>query len=195
MPKPINLSLRRVLKRAFALRAKGVSWNEIACVLENEGLRGSTGKFLTASSLRSHYARKRDEIMADRSEHQEQSDRQEPSSQSDRSDHGERTAELPASWEARIKEIVHAEVQSMGIAQTGEDLDDDLPPAPERKGRGETRSYEKFSVTVDVNLARLFRKEAKRRRLSVGRLMDAILWSRYGKPDLSYPAPDDIDLA
>jgi hypothetical protein len=56
----------------------------------------------------------------------------------------------------------------------------------ERGGRRETRAYEKLSATIDQELYKLFDADrAKRPGYSVGRMLDYILWSHYGKPPLS----------
>ncbi len=53
-------------------------------------------------------------------------------------------------------------------------------------GRRENRTYVKLSGTIDSNLHELFEKERSERGLSVGKLLDAILWDRYGRPKLTY---------
>jgi len=73
---------------------------------------------------------------------------------------------------------------------------EDMPPEPqvikgEGKGRRENRDYQKVSLTIDKILWAKFCQERDRRRVSSGRLMDAILWNRYGRPKLSYEDPTD----
>lgn len=69
--------------------------------------------------------------------------------------------------------------------------DDVLPPEPttikgEGKGRKETREYERITSAIDVELVKLMKQEMREKGMSAGRLMDAILWNRYGRPTLSY---------
>ena len=72
----------------------------------------------------------------------------------------------------------------------------DLPPEPaslkgtEKGGRRQTRQYEKLSCTVDSVLFELFRSECTERKLSAGRMLDALLWNHYGRPELSYQQAD-----
>lgn len=75
---------------------------------------------------------------------------------------------------------------------------EEVPPAPEtirgrtgEKGRKENREYERFTFGIDRVLAEQFRAEAQSRHLSAGKLLDVILWNRYGKPALSYMATGD----
>lgn len=54
------------------------------------------------------------------------------------------------------------------------------------RGRKETRDYVKITPTVDRILFNLFDGEAKKKKLSHGKLLDVILWHWYEKPKLSY---------
>lgn len=79
---------------------------------------------------------------------------------------------------------------------------EEAPPKPVTikgpgvKGRKETRQYERLTVGIDVVLAEKFKAEAEALNLSPGKLLDRILWNRYGMPRLSYqqPEPDDNDI-
>lgn len=54
------------------------------------------------------------------------------------------------------------------------------------KGRRLNRLYWKKTISIDRTLWTLFEKEAKDLKIPVSRLIDSILWLRYGKPDLTY---------
>jgi hypothetical protein len=60
------------------------------------------------------------------------------------------------------------------------------PPDEKHRPKGETRDYIGLGVSVDRVLRECFDAEAKKRRLSYSALMEVILYSRYGKPKLSY---------
>lgn len=64
----------------------------------------------------------------------------------------------------------------------------ELPPRKKilgEKGRKkDQRSWVKISTSVNSRLNDLFEAECKDKRLSRSELLDAILWSHYGKPDL-----------
>jgi hypothetical protein len=67
---------------------------------------------------------------------------------------------------------------------------EDLPPEPKsvkgKPGRRQNRDYEKISVTLDSALWEKFKAERDRLKVSNSRLIDIILWQRYGKPRLSF---------
>ena len=54
------------------------------------------------------------------------------------------------------------------------------------RGRKERRDYVKITPTMDRVLFNLFDAEAKKQKLSHGKLLDIILWHWYEKPKLSY---------
>ncbi len=54
------------------------------------------------------------------------------------------------------------------------------------RGRKERRDYVKITPTMDRVLFNLFDAEAKKQKLSHGKLLDVILWHWYQKPKLSY---------
>jgi hypothetical protein len=60
------------------------------------------------------------------------------------------------------------------------------PPDEKHRPKGETRKYIGLGVSVDRVLREHFDAEAKRRGLTYSGLMEVILYSRYGKPKLSY---------
>jgi len=108
--------------------------------------------------------------------------------------------------ERRMKEIareVFREMMNVQRARAAFPDNEPMPPEPETikhegRGRRENRKYERLTLTVDRELARLFKAEVKDRKLSAGKVMDAILWNRYGRPALSYGSPAEAgkpDLA
>jgi len=74
---------------------------------------------------------------------------------------------------------------------------EEIPPEPKTvkgiKGRRETRAYKRYTAGIDVVLVPLFEQEMKAKGLSCGKLLDIILWNRYGKPNLSYMVEDEVD--
>ena len=84
--------------------------------------------------------------------------------------------------------------------QTGDHVPDlgllDFPQKPQLvKGLGHGprtgKSYERTTVSLDKVLADLVHKEALGKHESIGRVVEAALWIRYGKPLLSYQKPKD----
>jgi hypothetical protein len=79
------------------------------------------------------------------------------------------------------------------------DLDgiEEIPPEPKTvkgiKGRREDRVYKRYTAGIDVVLVPLFEQEMKAKGLSCGKLLDIILWNRYGKPNLSYMVENEVD--
>lgn len=64
----------------------------------------------------------------------------------------------------------------------------ELPPREkiqtESGRKKDKRSWVKFSTSVNYKLNELFEQECKEKRLTRSQLLDAVLWSHYGKPDL-----------
>jgi len=102
-------------------------------------------------------------------------------------------------WEVRVRniarEVCQEMIQNIQAIQnaenvpsipTGEDPFKDLVT----KGRSENRIYGKLGATIDGVLFRLLKNEA-RREDSIGKLIDKILWERYGRPLLSFQVPDE----
>ena len=82
--------------------------------------------------------------------------------------------------------------------QTGDHVPDlgllDFPQKPQLvKGLGHGprtgRSYERTSISLDRVLFDLLHKEALGKHESIGRIIEAALWVRYGRPVLSYQKP------
>jgi hypothetical protein len=119
-----------------------------------------------------------------------------------RNEHESHDAHIPWSeMETRMREIAREVVENvmneMNVMNVQhvmnvnhETAGQDLPPEPQylkgKKGRRQDRAYKRFTVGVDSNLAKLFEAEMKRLNVSGGRLMDIILWERYGRPKLSF---------
>ena len=74
---------------------------------------------------------------------------------------------------------------------------EERPPEPKTvkgiKGRREDRVYKRYTPGIDVKLVPLFEHEMKKKGLSCGKLLDIILWNRYGKPNLSYMVENEVD--
>ena len=74
---------------------------------------------------------------------------------------------------------------------------EEKPPEPKTvkgiKGRREDRVYKRYTAGIDVKLVSLFEHEMKKKGLSCGKLLDIILWNRYGKPNLSYMLEDETN--
>lgn len=110
---------------------------------------------------------------------------------------------LPEGWKQQMEEIATKVCRNMLNEMNVKPIitvpeDEEVPPAPvtiRRQGRGrrQNRSYERITLTIDAELARFFKAEVDNHplRLSAGRLMDVILWNRYGRPRLSYQESDD----
>lgn len=79
-----------------------------------------------------------------------------------------------------IKQVVNIEMNKM-----------ETPPETTTikgsgKGRKETRKYQKISPTIDVEIYKLLMSDCAKRKISVGKYLDQILWHWFGKPKLSY---------
>jgi hypothetical protein len=105
-------------------------------------------------------------------------------------------------WKSRVKAVAREVFQEMfddykPIVKHVPIEGEETPPEPRTirkhgKGRKENRKYKRLTVAIDVNLAERFEAEMRSRNLSAGKLMDVILWNRYGKIPLSYHDEDDI---
>jgi hypothetical protein len=110
---------------------------------------------------------------------------------------------LPKGLEERMKAIASAVFTEMIAAAQGDISPtfvpiegEEIPPEPQvvtghGKGRKENRKYERLTVSLDKVLLDKFKQEMRSRNLSAGKLLDVILWNRYGRPKLSYQAEDD----
>ncbi|MFC1835041.1 hypothetical protein ACFL2Q_09930 [Thermodesulfobacteriota bacterium] len=106
---------------------------------------------------------------------------------------------VPDHWESRMRAIANEvcnelmnTVHTIHIKSEG----NDMPPEAITlkgvgRGRKENRKYDRITVTVDKILMELAKKEAKDRRTSIAKIVDAALWVRYGKPKLSYMTEDE----
>ena len=54
------------------------------------------------------------------------------------------------------------------------------------RGRKENRKYERITAAIDTVVYDCFKAEREQLNLSTGKLLDLILWERYGKPKLSF---------
>jgi hypothetical protein len=109
---------------------------------------------------------------------------------------------IPEGWEEQMEAIARAVfTEMMGNAQIGVGATyipiegEEIPPEPQvikkhGKGRKENRKYERLTVSLDSCLFERFKTEMRSRGLSAGKLMDVILWNRYGRPQLSYQGKD-----
>lgn len=124
-----------------------------------------------------------------------------PSSVTGRQTDNEGPADIPENMKAAIrvlaKEVFQELVGSAPNVHSVPKLDDAMfPPEPQelentgKGGRRQIREYQKLSATVDSVLFDRFRSECKDRKLSAGRMLDAILWNWYGRPELSYQRED-----
>lgn len=176
--------------------------------LEGEGFRDSKGQPYTKSNITSNYSRRYGSkpgkkvniptVHQDRpTPKKERSPRsQKPKKESPAEEHKPEfdtplspidVKELESRMRAVAKEYFDemiGKVKTVHAVGTAEDL----PPEPPREGKGKrrTRRYGRITVTVDESLLRLFEEEQRTRSLSASRLLDSILWTRYGKPSLSY---------
>lgn len=200
-----------VYQRVHELKTQGVEWPEIIKTLESEGFRDSTGKPYTKSNISSNYSRRygsnpRKKVNIP-TVHQDK-----PTPKKERSQRSQTPKEAPPAeehkpefnvpmpqtidtkeLESRMRAVAKeffdemiGKVQTVHTDHTGRA--EDLPPEPPREGKGKrrTRRYGRITVTVDESLLTLFEKEQRDRSLSASRLLDGILWTRYGKPSLSY---------
>lgn len=135
-------------------------------------------------------------IHSDHSDRSEQPEIEpEASEQSERSEHG-----LPVNWQDRVreiaKEVCHEMMENIqnelkATAPTIPGMEEDSPPAPKDiTRRKQNRIYGKVGATVDGVLVRKLNQEAHDRQMSVGKLLDEILWNRYKRPLLSFQVPD-----
>jgi hypothetical protein len=112
------------------------------------------------------------------------------------------TDAMKAAIKALAKEVfVEMMISVPNVRTVTHEMADDLPPEPlklsgtGKGGRRQTREYGKLSATLDFVLFEHFRSECSERKLSAGRLLDAILWDRYGRPELSYQRADAQERA
>lgn len=120
-----------------------------------------------------------------------------PSEQSEHVGQADISERMKLALKALAREVFEQMISTVTNVKTGlHATSEDLPPEPVeltgtgRGGRRQVREYGKLSATVDNVLFELFRTECKERGLSAGRMLDAILWNHYNRPDLSYMRPD-----
>jgi hypothetical protein len=104
-------------------------------------------------------------------------------------------AKKPDEWEGRMRRIAQdvcremmATLPNVVNVPNGEER----PPEPRAiNRRKENRIYGKLGATVDAVLFNRLVAEAEQRGVSVGKLLDLILWHRYERPLMSHELPDD----
>ncbi len=112
----------------------------------------------------------------------------EPSRRTKRAEKSESTKPSDQ-WEDRVRQIAREVFSEMFASFRTVPADlavEGALPLPHRTGRKEDRSYRKITVTLDEVLAERLLSEAKKQRLSPGKILDQVLWERYGRPALSY---------
>ena len=95
-----------------------------------------------------------------------------------------------------VNELINERLSDLHDIAHNEHTRVQLVPEPETikgegKGRRLTRDYERFSVTVDKELMKLFTQEVKQLKTTSPRLLDTILWERYGRPKLSFQVEEE----
>ena len=101
------------------------------------------------------------------------------------------SAYAPEMTEQRVREIVQEELKQLPDSYlSAREVFELCAESPniigEGKGRRQERVYDRVSITVDRVLWKMFKDEQKRLQINAPRLMDSILWHRYGKPKLSF---------
>lgn len=213
MPQETTLSdrLRALVQEHMSAEGKILNWQGIADTLNKEGFLNSKGGKWTKTTVANHFQKKikrrgapcehpghsvREALLSEPSERSEQSSGEVTlSERTGKSEPSARSAE----WEERAREIAEEVCQKMiyniqnelkAAPTLAQDLEDELPEIP-GKGRKESRLYGKVGVTIDGVLLKRLMTEAKQRSLSVGKLLDRILWHRYGRPALSFELPPE----
>lgn len=111
----------------------------------------------------------------------------EPSAQSDQTAHADR----PSQSHRSVRSDRSQRPASSQHREIPDPLEDsfrnfrNLPPK-KREGRKDTRIYEKFSTTLDIELWKRFESERDQRRWGTSDLLELILFNAFGHPTLSY---------
>jgi hypothetical protein len=198
----------RVGRKCHELREQHKSWAEIAEILSSLGpdYLKETSEAYTAGGLSSLYSNNKREILAS----YEQDERTEEV----RGDQlttkveelvqellDQRLPKMEDDLASQVRKMVQEEISRQFVSGTSSRSEsahemDELPPEPKdkkvvgAKGKGRSkqdRKYVRKTLTVDVNLWKLFEQDMKARRISsAGRMVDAILWTHYRRPTLSY---------
>jgi|GEM_PF-5667465 len=133
------------------------------------------------------------------------------SERSELAEHAEPSPDESA-WGERVKEIAEEVCREMMLNVQNELNDlkalvsgvpsiptvqsiEDRPKEPIATGRSEDRIYGKIGATLDAVLIKRLNQEAKEQKMSVGKLLDIILWQRYDRPPLSYELPEEEQTA
>lgn len=93
--------------------------------------------------------------------------------------------------EQRVRELIREELSMLNDSVIPDTDHYILCPESETvrgesRGNRKKRDYMRFTSTIDVALWDLLRKEQKKLKTTMPRLLDSILWHRYGKPKLSF---------
>jgi hypothetical protein len=92
----------------------------------------------------------------------------------------------------QLKELhIMASVGTMSIVS---EIKPELSPTPAMDGKRHTVKRAKLGGTVDPVLYELIETEARKRGVSVSRLMDAAFWHFFGRPKLSFEAEEGGEL-
>jgi len=180
----MNQKLTDAYRLAFTMKEEGKSWAEVTGELQNRGYLNQQGRPFPESTLRKEYSTyKKDPAKGPLG--------------TGKDPQPEPGAESSIMGEARMREIaqevcremiqnVRNELNEERTAPHGTTLELEGPPEPEKTGRKENRLYLKLAATVDLVLADRLMTLADEERLSVGKVLDRILWRTFGKPPLSY---------
>lgn len=175
-------------KRIHELKEEGKDWKTIYPIIRKE-----TGKDLAESTIRALETKWKQSL---RDEHAERSSHKTslPAERAEEKAFTKRLQAMPEDWKTEMESIAKRVMENMLNAHNVHTIkreDEEIPPEPttvkgEGKGRKENRDYERITVAIDTELAALFKQEMSDKGLSSGKLLDRILWNRYGKPKLSY---------
>jgi len=188
----MNEAQQSALARAFALRNEGKTWAEIEKVMASDGFEDSRGKPYTVGNLKATYSKRKGKAPSTEAPavpntvdkaHAERR-RKRP----DTLTRKEVSAMLEA-LETRLRELIETKV---GAARPEPDISAafptvEEPPLPPKTGKKFRGSKSDVRVRVDENLGKLFDADVNQRfGGNASRCMDAILWTFYGKPKLSF---------
>jgi len=200
---------------ARKLEAEGLSQTAIADELNKRGITNAKGSSWTRGAIYQLFREARDhEKELDKVDTVDTPALQADETQSAVNDDTLDTVSAPVSEDAphapvtddKVDTITRAEVEAMLAAlenrlttiiaqniSTGDTLDKlDEPPLPPKTGKRFHGAKGDIRVRVDAVLVELFEGDvAKRFAGNASRAMDAILWSHFGKPALSFELPKD----
>jgi hypothetical protein len=202
----MSTNREKIGRRYNELRATGLTCRKATAKVNKE-----FGKSLGESTVRSYGTSAKKEEEAPPSEPSSRSeqpapetDTAPPSELSERSVHT--PTDLPeTTWQAiddriraMVKDILPEVIHNMQNEQNIIPISQDVPTRPETikgegQGRRQNREYRKVSLTIDRVLWDKFKAESERSKISLGVLIDEILWRHYGRPALSYETASDTE--